>query len=167
MISEQELVHIGRILRTHGTSGELQCKMLNTLWEDHEAEFIVLNIEQIFVPFRITDWRTKGSEDVLLCLKGVDSEQQALRYIGCEAFMLRRELPEDTDEPLELQSLTGFTLIDSQRGAIGKITAIDTSTLNTLAELDNGTLLPLHEDLIESVDASRKELTVKLPEGLL
>lgn len=167
MIREQELIHIGRIQRTHGTNGELQCRMLNTLWEDHDAEFIVLSIEQIFVPFRVTDWRTKGSEDVLLRLKGVDIEQHALRYIGCEAYMLRRELPEDTDEPLELQALTGFTLIDIQRGVIGKITAIDTSTLNTLAEMDNGALLPLHEDLIESMDTTRKELTVKLPEGLL
>lgn len=167
MITEQELIHIGRILRTHGTSGDLQCRMLNTLWEDNDAEFIVLSLEQIFVPFRVTDWRTKGADDVLLRLDNVTSEQQASRYIGTEAYMLRRDLPEGEREQVEPQALTGFTIVDAQRGAIGVITAIDTSTINTLAELDNGALLPLHEHLIDEIDTETKTVRVHLPEGLV
>ncbi len=167
MIQEQELIHIGRIQRTHGTSGELQCRMQNTLWEDNDATFIVLNVDEIFVPFRVTDWRTKGSEDVLLCLQGVNSEQRALRFIGCEAYMLRSDLPEGTDEHPDLASLTGYTLCDINKGAIGKITAIDTSTLNTLVQLDNGALLPLHEDFVVEVDAGARKITIRTPEGLV
>ena len=167
MIGADELVHIGRIQRTHGTGGELQCRMLNTLWEDADATFIILNVEEIFVPFRVTDWRTKGSEDVLLTMQGVNSEQQALRFIGCEAYMLRTDLPADAEQPTDLASLNGYKLYDVQRGEIGTITAIDTSTLNTLIQLDNGTLLPLHEDFITEVDEQAKTLHVNMPEGLI
>ena len=81
--------------------------------------------------------------------------------------MLRADLPDDIHEPTDLGSLTGYTVVDTHRGAIGTITAIDTSTLNTLVELDSGILLPLHEDLIEAVDTARHLLTVHLPEGLI
>ena len=167
MIREDELIHIGRLVRTHGTGGDLQCRMLNTLWEDNEAEFIILRLEEIFVPFRVTDWRTKGAEDVLLTLKDVDSEQQAARFVGAEAYMLRSDLPDDTQQAADLSSLTGYTLIDSTHGKIGTITAIDTSTLNTLVQLDNGALLPLHEDFITAMDSVGKSLTVQLPDGLI
>lgn len=167
MIREDELIHIGRIVRTHGTSGELQCRMTSTLWEDNDAEFIILSIEQIFVPFRVNEWRTKGSEDVLLRLQGVDDEQRALRLVGMEAYMLRRDVPEDAETPIEMQSLRGYTMHDKAHGVIGVIKDIDTTTLNTLVQLDNGLLLPLHEDFVECIDVQSKVLTVTLPEGLL
>ena len=46
MIESDELVHIGKITRTHGTSGEIQCNMLNTYWEDADATFIILKIDR-------------------------------------------------------------------------------------------------------------------------
>ena len=167
MISEQEIVHIGRLQRTHGTNGELQCRMENTWWEDNDATFIVLKVDEIFVPFRVTDWRTKGSEDILLTLQGVDSEQRALRFVGCDAYMLRTDLPEDTEEPLNIESLIGYTLCDTQHGTIGIITAVDTSTMNTLLQLDNGVILPLHEDFITEADEEGKKLTIRIPDGLI
>lgn len=167
MISEQEIVHIGRIQRTHGTSGELQCRMLNTCWEDNDATFIILNIDGIFVPFRVTDWRTKGSDDMLLTIQGINTEQQAIRYVGAEAYMLRSDLPENAGIPTDLGSITGYTLCDTEHGVLGTITAIDTSTLNTLVQLDDGTSLPLHEDFVAEVDEQSKVLTVSLPEGLI
>ncbi len=167
MIRSEEIVHIGKIQRTHGTSGEIQCRMLNTLWEDNDATFILLNVDEIFVPFRVTDWRTKGSEDVLLTLQGVGSGQQAARLIGCEAYMLRTDLPTDADEPLDLGALTGYEVHDITHGKIGTITIVDTSTLNTLVQLDNGALLPLHEDFVLEVDTEEKTLTLRLPDGLI
>lgn len=167
MIREQDIVHIGRIQRTHGTSGELQCKMLNTCWEDSDATFAIMNVDGIYVPFHVTDWRTKGSEDVLLTIQNICSEQQASRYIGCEVYMLRADLSDDADAPMEFSSLLGYILWDTVRGELGKISAIDTSTMNTLVQLDNGLLLPLHEDFITEVDEQKKVLTVRLPHGLL
>ena len=167
MIDLSQLAHIGHIQRTHGTSGELQCRMNNTLWEDNDATFIILSVDSIFVPFRVTDWRTKGSEDVLLTLHGVHTEQHALRFVGCEAYMLLTDLPKQATAYQDLSSLTGFTLCDAVHGEIGTITAIDTSTLNTLVQLDNGTLIPLHEDLVEQIDLTGRRVLTRLPEGLL
>lgn len=141
--------------------------MLNTLWEDNDAEFIILCVDDIFVPFRVTDWRTKGSDDILLSLQGVASEQQAMPLAGCEAFMLRTDLPEDIGSHTDLTSLTGYTIIDTERGVLGTVTDIDTSTLNTLVQLDKGALLPLHEDFISEINVSEKKIIIRTPQGLL
>lgn len=167
MISEQELIAIGTLIRTHGTSGELQCRMRSTAWEDNDPTFIILSLEQIFVPFRVTDWRTKGSNDVLLTLQGIRSEQAATRLIGSEAYMLRSDLPAEEQEQTDLSTLIGYSLHDTRHGEIGTITAIDTSTLNTLIELSNGTLLPLHEDFIVEISQDNKRITTRFPQGLL
>ncbi len=167
MINASDIVHIGRIQRTHGTSGELQCRMLNTCWEDNDATFIILKLDEIFVPFRVTDWRTKGSEDVLLSLQGVGTEQQAARLVGAEAYMLRSDLNEQAEEPMDYEQLVGYKLCDVERGEIGTISAIDTSTMNTLVQLDNGLLLPLHEDFVVEVNASVARLVIRMPQGLI
>ena len=50
---------------------------------------------------------------------------------------------------------------------IGQIKSVDDSTLNTLFLLDNGVVLPAHEDFIRSIDTRSRQLHVSLPDGLL
>ena len=162
MISADSLISIGTIRRTHGKNGELQCHTTNELWENADAEFVFLSINAIFVPFRVLDWRTKGAEDLILRLKDVDSEQAATRLIGTEAFMLRQDIAQSEDAPLiTWQDLVGKHVVDTEQGKIGVIRSVDESTANTLAELEDGRLMPLHEDFI--VDISDNTLTVTLP----
>lgn len=167
MIREEEIVHIGQLVRAHGHDGTLQCRMINTCWEDNDPEFIILSVDAIFVPFRVDDWRTKGAMDVLLTLHDIESLRQAEKFIGCEAYMLKRDIPEDNLPEAELKTLTGYRLHDRQHGLVGTIKAIDTSTMNTLIELDNGLLLPLHTDLVERIDTNEHILYTCYPQGLI
>ena len=80
------LVCIGTIRKTHGTTGEVQCQLDNDLFVDNDPEFILVELDAIKVPFRVLDWRSKGN-DVLLQLKGVDCERAANRLVGAQAFM--------------------------------------------------------------------------------
>jgi len=162
MIAPNELISIGSIRRTHGKNGELQCHTTNTLWEDSEAEFMFLLIDAIPVPFRVTDWRTKGTEDLIVRFKGVDTEPAATRLVGCEAFMLRKDIANETDEGLVTwQDLAGRQLIDTEQGKLGIIRSVDETTANTLVELENGQLLPLHEDFI--IEITDNSLVVRFP----
>lgn len=162
MISPDTLIPIGTIRRTHGKNGELQCHTTNELWENADAEFVFLQINAIFVPFRVLDWRTKGAEDLILRLKGVDDEQAATRLVGTEAFMLRQDIAQPEDAPLiTWQDIVGRQVIDTEQGKIGIIRSVDESTANTLAELEDGRLMPLHEDFI--VGITDDTLTVTLP----
>ena len=162
MIKPEEVISIGTLRRVHGRSGELQCHASNDLWENADAEFLILSLDAIFVPFRVEEWRTKGAEDLLFRLKGMDSEPKALRLVGAEAFMLRRDIvASDDDALMTWQDLVGRRVVDTEQGGVGLIRSVDETTANTLIELEDGRLLPLHEDFIQSI--TDDTLTVTFP----
>ncbi|MDY4513524.1 MAG: ribosome maturation factor RimM [Paludibacteraceae bacterium] len=166
MIEQNELVRIGTMRRPHGKSGELQCQMDNAFWDEAEADFLILLLDGIFVPFRVEDWRGKGADSLIFRLKGVDTEAKALRLMNAEAYLLRRDLNEEAEEMMTWQDLVGFEVLNSEETVQGRVAAVDESTINTLLELEDGRLLPVHEDLIIEIDEPQKRIILDLPEGL-
>ena len=143
------LVPIGYIRKLHGTTGDVQCQVDNDLFFEADPDFVFLELDAINVPFRVLDWRSKGN-DVLLQLKGVNTEQTANRLVGAQTFI---EYEAEEDAPsLTWQDLTGLRVIDEDQGELGRIERVDETTANTLLFLDNGRILPIHEDFIIAID---------------
>ena len=90
--------------------------------------------------------------------------------IGEEGFLLRSDLQEEEDGQLTWQDLVGYTVMDeSTEGewtTIGVIEAVDESTINTLATLEDGRMIPLHEDFMLDIDEEQRVLRVHLPFAL-
>lgn len=108
-------------------------------------EFVFVKRDGLFVPFR--------SENI--------SE-----LIGEEGFVLRRDVQEEDDGLMTWQDLVGYTIEDAETGTVGVIDTIDESTINTLATLEDGRMIPLHEDFILEIDEDAKVLRVNLPFAL-
>lgn len=108
-------------------------------------EFIFVKRDGLFVPFR--------SENI--------SE-----LIGEEGFVLRTDVQGEEDSTLTWQDLVGWTIEDESSGILGTIDNVDESTINTLATLNDGRLLPLHEDFIIDIDENSRVLHVNLPFAL-
>lgn len=165
MIRSEEVVCIGSLTRLHGKRGELQCLLTNDVIYDADFEFVILRLDGLLVPFRVTDWREKGADSVLLTLQGVESEQQALRLVGAGVYLLRKDCAAAADDEERLllwQDLTGYRLLDADGEDMGIIESVDETTANTLCRTDKNRLFPLHEDLILRLDTDNKELTLRL-----
>ena len=104
--------------------------------------FVFVQRDGLFVPFR--------SENI--------SE-----LIGEEGFLLRSDVQEEDDELMTWQDLLGYTIEDDEAGVIGVIEYVDESTINTLATLADGRMVPLHEDFILEIDEQERVLRVHLP----
>jgi len=134
MITEQDLISIGIIRRTH--------------YRDLPPFVFVLR-DGLPVPYR--------SENI--------SE-----LIGQEGFVLRSDIAEDGEGELTWQDLAGYTVVDEgakgEWTTIGEIETIDESTINTLATLKDGRMMPLHEDFILEIDTEERILRVRLPFAL-
>ena len=163
MITKEQVISIGRITRTHGKRGEIQCLTTNEYWENTDATFLVLSIDNILVPFRVLDWRGKGSDSLIFQLDHITDEQSAQPLIGCQAYMLTTDLSEDEELMPTWQSLTGYRVLDTDQGELGTIIHVDETTINTLVTLDNDLLIPLHEDFIIDINQENKLLTICLP----
>ncbi|MBO4250465.1 MAG: hypothetical protein J5884_04325 [Paludibacteraceae bacterium] len=105
-------------------------------------EFVFVQRDGLFVPFR-------------------SSEIASL--MGEEIWIRRSDMAEEGESELTWQDLVGYTIIDEESGVVGRIEYVDESTLNTLASLEDGRLLPLHEDFILEIDEDAHELHVSLP----
>ena len=164
MINLDDFVEIGTLRKTHGTKGELSLSLLCDIPED--ADCLMLLVDNIPVPFYIEDWRYKSDDILLLKLEDVDTEQSAKRFIGCRVYADRHLFRNDSS-PLSPSSVIGYSLIDKTLGLLGTVSDIDTSTINTLLLLSSGDVLPLHEDLVISIDDNKKEILMNLPKGIL
>ncbi len=106
-------------------------------------EFVFVQRDGLFVPFR--------SENI------ADIK-------GEEGFVLRSEMAVDEDE-MAWVDFEGWTLQENDQ-TIGKIVRVDDSTMNIFAELEDGRMIPLHEDFITEIDEDAKILRVHLPFAL-
>ena len=169
MIQDSEIILLGTCTRTHGKQGELQVVSPNDLLSAaNDPQFLFFRLDNILTPFRLLDWREKGTDAYIVTLDDISTEEQALRLCGSKVYLLRRDVAENPDEPLlTWQDFVGFELVDEQRGSLGQIKNVDDSTLNTLFLLEDGTILPAHEDFITSIDSNARQLHVSLPAGLL
>ena len=179
MILLTELIPLGTAIKTHGLRGALAVELHDDDIDPEALQHVVMQLDGIFVPFRISGLRPRGSHSVLLTLDGVDTAESAGEYTGHDIYALRRELPETTtddddnqqEEGLYAEDLEGFTLISAQGGLIGSITAVDTTTINTLLHVHTAEghdiLIPLAEEWIHDIDASARTISMDVPTQLL
>ena len=87
--------------------------------------------------------------------------------IGEEGFVLRSKMQDEEDGMLTWQDLVGYTIMDEgengEEEQVGVIAYVDESTINTLATLEDGRMIPLHEDFITEIDEEARVLHVRLP----
>lgn len=163
MITSEQVISIGRITRTHGKRGEVQCLMNNEYWDNADATFLILKLDNILVPFRVLEWRGKGSDSLIFQIDHINDEQDALKLIGAEAYMLICDMNQEDELLPTWQSLVGYKVIDTDQGELGIVEEVDETTINTLITLHDGKLIPIHEDFIQDINPESKLLTICLP----
>lgn len=125
MITKEELLSLGMLRRTNNRD---------------LPEFVFVQRDGLFVPFR-------------------SSEIASL--MGEEIFVLQDQTEEDEEE-MAWVDFEGWTLEDGH-ASLGKIVRVDDSTMNIFAELEDGRMIPLHEDFIVEIDEEAHVLRVQLP----
>jgi ribosomal 30S subunit maturation factor RimM len=109
-------------------------------------DFVFVLRDGLFVPFRT---------------------ERISELIGEEGFVLRSEMQDEEDGLLTWQDLVGYTIMDEgengEEEQVGVIAYVDESTINTLATLEDGRMIPLHEDFITEIDEEAHLLHVRLP----
>lgn len=167
MIRREEVYKIGKLGKTHGVKGEISFLFDDDVFDRTDADYLILDIDGILVPFFIEEYRFKSDANAIMKLEGVDTQEQARELTGCDVFFPRALAPSD-DDAMSWAEIVGFAIIDAATGhEMGRIASVDDTTLNILFELEDGTLIPAPEELITDVDRQAKTITIELPNGLL
>ncbi len=167
MIRLEEVYKIGKLGKAHGVKGEISFLFDDDIFDRTDADYLVLDIDGILVPFFIEEYRFKTDDNALMKFEGIDTQERARELTGCVVYF-PREMAEDDDEQLSWAAIVGFELVDVNSGKIaGRIASVDDSTMNILFELEDGKLIPASEELITNVDTKKQQISINLPEGIL
>ncbi|MDR1698545.1 MAG: ribosome maturation factor RimM [Prevotellaceae bacterium] len=170
MIKEEELFQIGNLHKPHAIHGEMSATFTSHSVDLDECPFMVLNIDGIFVPFFIESYRYKTDTTALIKFEGIDSEEEAKRLSNLSIYLPLKYRQENQDNENDIHYFTGFKVIDSALGELGRITDIDDSTANVLFIITtlNGEelLIPATDDFVEKIDEKNRILLMNLPEGI-
>ena len=167
MIRLEEVYKIGKLGKVHGIKGEISFLFDDDVFDRMDADYLILDIDSILVPFFIEEYRFKTDSNALMKFEGIDTMERARELTGCDVYF-PREMSEADEEHLSWAQIVGYSLIDANTSKeAGKITAIDDSTINILFELEDGKLIPASEELITNVDTKNHQIEINLPEGIL
>ena len=166
MIRQEEVYKIGRLGKAHGVKGEVSFQFDDDIFDRVDADYLVLDIDGILVPFFMEEYRFRNDTVCLVKFCDIDTQQRAQELTGCDVYF-PRALAEEGEEVPSLASLVGFDIVDaSSSKTVGRIASIDDTTANILFELEDGTLIPASDELIENFDGTSHTITMHLPEGL-
>ena len=166
MIRYEEVYKIGRLGKSHGIKGEVSFQFDDDIFDRVDADYLVLEIDGILVPFFMEEYRFRSDSLALVKFCDIDTQERASELTGCDVYF-PRDLADEDDTPT-LASLVGFDLIEaSNNKKVGTIASIDDSTANILFELEDGRLIPATDDLITDINTKDRTIKMEIPEGLL
>ena len=170
MIRQDEVYKIGKIGKAHGVKGEVTLRFTDDVFDRVDAEYLILNVDGILVPFFMDEYRFRSDETALVKFCDIDTVERASELTGCDVFFPRSLAPVD-DEEMTWSQIVGYTLIDvdddGKEKEVGRIDDVDDSTDNVLLTLDGGQLVPAAYDLIADIDHDNRKLYMNLPDGIL
>ena len=167
MIKEENIYQIGRLGKTHGVRGEISFLFDDDVFDRVDADYLILKVDGIFVPFFMEEYRFKSDSNAIIKFEDIDTQERARELTGADVYF-PRSLAENADENLSWSVLVGFDIIEASNGrTVGRIASVDDSTLNILFCLDDGRLIPASENLITAIDQQTRTLTMHIPESLL
>ena len=172
MIHNDEVYHIGYIQKFRGLQGEVELQFTDAPFDRGDAEYLVLKIDEILVPFSLENYRFKNNDTAILKFENIDNDAEAKKLVGLQVYYPLAHLNDDEDQELSsLKALTGFTLYDEAFGEVGVINTVDDSSYNTLFYVDHpkkGELvLPYHDDFLVDYNIANRTITLALPQGII
>lgn len=172
--ASDSLVKIARVLKSHGTDGAFAAGFTGGFAADDidltEPVFIIF--DGLPVPFFIESIVPKGTGKAIMRITGVKSFEDAEEIAGRDVFVCGdAENPADFHDDFSM--LTGWTLFaagedgDTEIGTVTDFIDIPGNPCIEAKTKKGAVTIPLHEDLILSVNPDAREIIMDIPDGLL
>jgi len=165
-----EYFKIGKFIAVHGLKGELLLKHSfgkKTSLKGLQAIFIEEKKDS-FIPWFVEFAKIKNEEETYIKLEGIDTREAAIKLAQKEIW-----LPEADFKKFAAKSapagLLGYAVINEKEN-IGEILEVIEQPHQLLCRIEINSkevLIPLNENTIDKIDHKKKQVLVKLPEGLL
>lgn len=160
----------GKIVAVHGLKGEVVIKHeLGKTTDFNKITALFLEDKnKTFIPYFIEAAKTKSTHEVFLKFESIDSRESALPLTAKTVWLPEKDFKQLADKQAPA-NLLGYQVIENNQplGLIREIIEQPHQLLCLLIIREKEVLIPLHEETILSINHTKKEIQVTLPEGLL
>lgn len=162
-----EKIKIGKIVNTVGLKGEVKVYNYSDSIEIYET------IESIYVEDRLTVIENVRAQKnmVILKLEGADNRNAAEALRGKDLYITEDDLPELPEGQYYVRDLIGMSVTEEDGNLLGHVTDVLQNTAQDIFEVEseNGKklLIPKVDQFVLDIDAEKREITVRLIEGML
>jgi 16S rRNA processing protein RimM len=159
---------IGRVLKPWGVRGEVKIEVLTGFPERFAS------LRQVFIGddaklFSVDRARLHGKA-ALLKFKGIDSPADAETLRDQLVQVALEDAVKLPKGKLYLYQLIGLSVVTTEGNALGEITDVLDTGANDVYVVHDGTreiLIPAIEDVVKQIDLERREVKIKMMEGLV
>ena len=159
------MLRIAKVLKSNGVDGDVLVSAPDVALEDLQGP-VLIDFDGLPAPFFIESCSRRGTGKYVIHLTDVCNLEDAEELVG--RFLMSDEVEEKDDAA---QDFTGWKVLN--RGDyVGTVTDCEPIPGNLClylkpAEDADEIIIPLHEDLIISIDEDSLTLNLNLPDGLL
>jgi 16S rRNA processing protein RimM len=165
-----KLMPVAKVIKSFGNEGEIVVRFASSFRDDiNEKKPVFIKYDGLPVPFFISCMTTKGNNQAIIKLKGIDSSSLSEEITGQTIFTNYMEVQVDDSD---FSLLVGFSVLDQDGRILGKISSFHDYPGNPCFGITpSGTkqsefLVPVHEDFILDSNFDKKEIRLILPKGL-
>jgi len=166
----EDYIHIGKMVAPFGVNGQLILQhVLGKKTQLPQLE--VLFIEEVkgtYLPYFIEKAQAKSVEETIITLEGIQSREAAQRLCSRPVWLREADCRKLVGKSAPL-SLLGYQVVENgiELGEIKEVIEQPHQVLVTISLEGKDAYIPLHADSLQSVNHTKKTVTVQLPAGLL
>lgn len=166
----KDFFYLGLITKPFGYKGQAYVFLDTDEPEKYSTlEAVFLNIDGEMLPYMIEDIQLRGANQAVIKFEDVDGEE-IKSLMKTEIYLPLSALPPLTGNKFYFHEVVGFSVIDSEKGNIGKIVDFIDVLQQPIMQIDfNGIeiLIPAIDKFFKTVDREKKEIHIDAPEGLI
>ncbi|RYD78311.1 MAG: 16S rRNA processing protein RimM [Sphingobacteriales bacterium] len=167
-------IHAGKIIKQHGYLGNIRVAFSFSIKEEKlkAGNYLYIVWNEKPVPYLIETIQWQDSNNAIVKLADVDTEEAALKITKRDVFLPENAQAEDEEEEeSEYEGLIGFSIVDENKNVLGEITDFIEAGPQILLEAQTSEgkefLVPFHPDIIKKINRKKKTVLADLPEGLV
>ena len=169
-MTKDKCFYVGRIVKTHGLKGEVTLRIENEQFDEiEELDYFLLDINDKLIPFFIENIIFHSNKSFIL-FQDLKTLEAASQLVGTAAYLPLVLLPEKDGNDFYSHEVVGFIVVDEEKGELGKVQEIieyPTQSLIQIIKDDKEILIPIHDDIIKSLDREGCKIFIKAPNGLI
>ena len=157
-----DFLYLGKIVNTHGIKGEIRILSDFKYKEQVFKKGNNIYIGKDKIKEVLNSYRVHKNYD-MVTLEGINDINDVLKYKGMNIYIDRNEYK---FEGIIYEDLIGMKVLSDTK-EIGVIEEVLNSSAHPIIKLDNGVMIPFIDEFILNVDLAKKEVKVKLIDGLM